>query len=315
MATYTAADPEDSQITWSLSGNDSRHFSISSAGVLTFNTPPDYETPADTSTNNVYLVEVRASDGPNTDTQAVEVTVTNVNEPPAFASETAARTIAENTEAGVDIGTPVSATDPDAGATLTYSLGGTDAAFLDIIESTGQLQTKATLDHETKDSYEVTVSVRDSKDTSDDTDTTTDATITVTITVTNVNEPPEFPSTETGNRQVAENTPASRGIGLPISAVDPEADTLTYSLDGTDAASFRITPSTGQLQDERRPGLGDQSTYTVNVLVHDGKDGSGNADMTTDNTQAVTITLTGEMTRRKLRATPALTTPRTAPRT
>ena len=47
---------------------------------------------------------------------------------------------------------------------MTYSLGGTDASFFDIDTSTGQLKTKVALDHETKASYEVTVSVRDSKD-------------------------------------------------------------------------------------------------------------------------------------------------------
>ena len=79
----------------------------------------------------------------------VTVTVTNVNEPPEFPStETGARSVAENTEAGVNIGLPVSATDPDAGDTLTYTLGGTDAASFDIVTTSGQLQTEAALDHE-----------------------------------------------------------------------------------------------------------------------------------------------------------------------
>ena len=76
VATYTADDPENAQITWSLSvGDDSRHFSISNAGVLTFDSPPDYEAPASDGTENVYLVEVRASDGTNTGTLPVVVTV------------------------------------------------------------------------------------------------------------------------------------------------------------------------------------------------------------------------------------------------
>ena len=263
--------------------------------MLTFQTSPDHETPADDDANNTYRVTIEASDGPNTGTLDLTVNVTDENEPPAFTQETAARTIPENTAAGESIGNPVSATDPDAGDTMTYTLGSDDdATSFSIVATSGQLKTKAALDHETNPSYEVTVSVRDSKDTSGDTDTTTDTTITVTITVTNVNEPPKFPSTETGARSVAENTPAGRDIGLPVSATDQEADTLTYSLDGTDAASFRITQSTGQLQTNAALDLETKGTYTVNVLVHDGKDGSGNDDMTTDDTQAVTITLTGE---------------------
>ena len=43
-------------------------------------TAPDSETPADADADNVYEVTVVASDGTNTDTQAISVTVTNVND-------------------------------------------------------------------------------------------------------------------------------------------------------------------------------------------------------------------------------------------
>ena len=71
--------------------------------------------------------------------------------------------MAENTPAGQNIGDPVSAADDD-GNSLTYTLGGTDATSFDIDITSGQLQTKASLDFETKDSYSVTVSVSDGKD-------------------------------------------------------------------------------------------------------------------------------------------------------
>ena len=76
VATYTAADPENDAIIWSLSGADSGDFSISDTGVLTFTTPPDYEAPADA--DNVYQVTVEASDGTTTATLDVTVTVTDV---------------------------------------------------------------------------------------------------------------------------------------------------------------------------------------------------------------------------------------------
>ena len=241
VASYTAADPEESEITWSLSGDDAEDFSISIAGELTFSSSPDYEDPADADTDNEYLVTIEASDGNYTGTLDVTVTVTDENEPPAFAEETAAHTIAENTAAGQNIGTPVPATDPDDGAILTYTLVGTDAASFDIVATSGQLQTKADLDFEDKDSYTVTVTATDQEDASD--------TITVTITVTDENEAPEFPSTETGDRQVAENTVAGEDIGAAVAAIDPDAgDTLTYTLGGPDAASFGIIATSGQLQ-------------------------------------------------------------------
>ena len=87
------------------------------------------------------------------------------------------RSVQENTPAGENIGTPVSATDDDSDDTLTYSLSGTDASSFDIDSETGQLKTKAALDHERKPSYSVTVEVTDSFET---------VTIDVTIEVTNL---------------------------------------------------------------------------------------------------------------------------------
>ena len=111
--------------------------------MLTFGATPNFEDAADANTDNVYLVTVEASDGSVKGTLDVTVTVTNVNEPPEFPStETGARSVAENTAAGVNIGLPVSATDPDAGDTLTYTLGGTDAASFDIVTTSGSCRPK-----------------------------------------------------------------------------------------------------------------------------------------------------------------------------
>ena len=182
VATYTATDPENNQIAWRLSGSDGADFSII-RGVLTFNAGPDYEDPSDSDRDNVYNVTVEASDGANTVTLAVTVTVTNVNEPPRFAGSSTARSASDGTGAGENIGVPVEAADPEGDA-LTYSLGGTDATSFDIAASTGQLTTKSTLDRATRSSYSVTVSASDSKNANGNVDTATDDTIDVTITVT-----------------------------------------------------------------------------------------------------------------------------------
>ena len=78
VATYAVAGAGTSTITWSLSGDDSGDFSISSAGVLSFSTSPDYESPVDADTDNVYQVTIQASDGTNTATLDVTVTVTRL---------------------------------------------------------------------------------------------------------------------------------------------------------------------------------------------------------------------------------------------
>ncbi len=105
-------------------------------------------------------------DGVGNGNLAVAATgVTNAitaNEPPEFTEGTSTtRSVAENTASGQNIGAPVTATDADTSDTLTYTLGGTDAAAFGIVSASGQLQTSAPLDYETKASYAVTVSVSD----------------------------------------------------------------------------------------------------------------------------------------------------------
>ena len=103
-----------------------------------------------------------------------------VNNAPMFTAGTSTtRSVAENTASSRNIGTAIAATDADGGDTLRYTLGGTDMASFAIVSTSGQLQTRAALDFETKSSYAVTVSVSDGNGGSDS--------IGVTITVTDVN--------------------------------------------------------------------------------------------------------------------------------
>ena len=83
------------------------------------------------------------------------------NEPTFPEGATATRAVDENTTADVAFGDPVAATDDDSGDTLSYSLRGADAASFAIVESSGQLKTKAMLDYETKSSYSVEVRADD----------------------------------------------------------------------------------------------------------------------------------------------------------
>ena len=80
VATYVAAGADADRASWSLEGADTGDFRISSAGVLTFRSSPNYEMPADANTDNTYMVTVKADDGTSMDTHDVTVTVTNVEE-------------------------------------------------------------------------------------------------------------------------------------------------------------------------------------------------------------------------------------------
>ena len=149
-------------VTWSKSGDDAADFTITSGtGVLKM-VGRDHEDPQDADEDNAYEVTVTATDEDGIEGEvSITVTVTNVNEAPAFASAaTLALSVPEGTTG--DIGSPVVATDPE-GATLTYSLTGTDAAAFEISEFTGQLSVarKVTLDASAKASYSFTVVASD----------------------------------------------------------------------------------------------------------------------------------------------------------
>ena len=300
-----------------------------------------------------------------------------MNSAPTFANNMEARSVAENTAAGQNVGAVVTATDTDVGDTLSYSLEGTDAAEFDIVSTSGQIQTKAALDHEADASYSVTVKADDGNGGS--------ATVPVTITVTDVNEKPATPTapsvtatdgsttsldvtwtapglnggpaltgyevqyrkgssgswtahshsgagasttiasldasseyevqvralngetpsdwspagagtTGTPNsaptfannmeaRSVAENSAAETNVGAVVTASDTDVgDTLTYSLEGTDAAEFDIVSTSGQIQTKAALDHEADASYSVTVKADDGNGGSA--------TVPVTITVT-----------------------
>jgi hypothetical protein len=79
---YDATADSDSGVTYTKSGTDASLFSINaSTGLVTFATSPNYEAPADNGANNVYNLNVIATDAAgNATTQAVAITVTDVVE-------------------------------------------------------------------------------------------------------------------------------------------------------------------------------------------------------------------------------------------
>jgi len=77
--TATATDADGNAVTFSLSGGaDRAAFAITAAGALSFAQTPDFEDPADADANNVYQVQIAASDGTTSTTLSFAVTVTNV---------------------------------------------------------------------------------------------------------------------------------------------------------------------------------------------------------------------------------------------
>ena len=176
VTTVTATDPDVGQtLSYSINGGaDASKFAINvTTGALAFLTAPNFEAPTDAGGNNVYDVTVQVSDGNGgSDTQAIAVSVTDQNEVPNQlptitsngGGNTAAVSVAENTAAV----TTVTATDPDVGQTLSYSInGGADASKFAINVTTGALafptapNFEAPTDAGGNNVYDVTVQVSD----------------------------------------------------------------------------------------------------------------------------------------------------------
>ena len=276
-AAVSATDPDGDALTYSLSGTDSASLGINSetGQLLTIDgVTYDYETQAS------YSVTVEAADPEGASaTIAVTVNLDDVNEVPAFNDGgTATREVAENSAAGVSVGAAVTATDPD-GDTLTYSLSGTGAASFGINSDTGQITTiqGATYDYELQAIYSVTVTATDPDGAS--------ASIDVTVSLDNVNEAPAFNDGSAATRTLAENAAGGESVGAAISATDPDGDTLTYSLSGTDSNSFSINAVTGQLLtiEGATYDYETQASYSVTVEATDPDGASASI--------AVTVTL------------------------
>ena len=286
---YTAsASDEDAgaSITYSLAsgGADNDLFNLNTAsGGLSFKAAPDYETFLDSDNDGVYQVTISASDGSLSSGNDLQlaVSVSNVNEAPIITSATSAST-PENTESTTTIYT-ASATDPE-NDTLTYSLSGTDQDDFIIDSSSGALTFANTPDYEaptdadTNNVYQVTLEVSDGNG--------NNASQELTISVTDGNETPTIISETSAS--ITENTSIATTI-YTASATDPENDTLTYSLSGTDQDNFIIDPSNGAISFVNNPNYEaptDADTNNVYQVTLEVSDGSNTV------TQELTFTVT-----------------------
>ena len=82
---------------------------------------------------------------------------------------------------------------------------------------------------------------------------------------------PVFTETAPVPRSVDENTGPGENVGAAVTATDADGDPLTYSLGGTDAASFDIETSSGQIKTEEGVSYDHETTpsYSVEVSVAD----------------------------------------------
>ena len=195
-------------------------------------------------------------------------------------------TVVENAATSTVVYT-VTATDPESD-TLTYSLGGTDAAAFNIDATTGEVKLNASADYETKTSYSINVIATDNG-----AGALSDSHA-VTINVTNdpSDDPPgnSAPSITSGATGTVVENAATSTVVYTVTATDPESDTLTYSLGGTDAAAFNIDATTGVVKLNASADYETKTSYNINVIATDNGAGA------LSDSHAVTINVTNDPT-------------------
>ena len=269
--TAALSDPDDpSGITWQWARSTNRSDWEDIAIGATYTPSATDEGDTDEEDQGNYLRATASYSGIDGTDQNAEAVTSRVGAPPPTNAapvfpdaEEGQREVQEDATSGMAIGSPVAATDYNNDA-LTYTLSGSDSSFF-AIDGSGQLELQLEqdeeLDYERKRTYPFTVQVTDSRDQDGvDDSNRVDDTIMVTVNVADVNEAPVI--TGEAEREFREN---GRSAVASYSARDPEGDTITWSVSGTD---FVITDQ-GQLYFNEPPSFEDRETYRVTVTATD----------------------------------------------
>ena len=179
-------------------------------------------------------------------------------EAPAFALDAYTRGVAENSDGGVNVGDPVTATDGD-GDTLTYRLEGADAASFSIDSASGQIQTKSGVvyDFEGTSSYAVTVRADDGNGGR--------VTIAVTINLTDVDEPPTAPGAPTAFLLSGATDTLSVSWTPPDNTGKPDIESYDLRYRKGSSGDWTDGPQNVTLTSATITGLDADSSYQVQV--------------------------------------------------
>ena len=241
-------DPEGRTVSQTISGGvDAASFQLTASGLLSFVIDTDFESPGDSTGNNVYQIVVTASDGVNETLQNISINIIDSIEGPFALVE------------GQQAITSLAYTGP-AATSLTQTLtGGADLASVQLSE-TGELSFVVATDFETpadadgNNSYQISVTTSDGVN-----QTSRDINI-------NVIDAVDGPFAIVEGQQVIAN----------LAFTDPEATLLTQVLvEGADQASLQLS-ETGELSfviatDFEAPADTDgNNSYQISVITSDG---------------------------------------------
>ena len=303
-----AVDPDGQVLMWSLSGNDANHFSLCGRGStdtpesacadaddyddvvdLRFKNSPNFEARADSNSDNVYNVTVEATDNDgNTAPRQVTVTLLNEDDPGKVTLSN------REPQSGSDLAADL--TDPDGGVSnitwqWQFTANAQDTSFQNIGGATSKTYVPTDGDAARATFLRALAMYTDAQG-QDKTATSSTSEITVQPSDPD-NQPPAFPDQDpntegfqTGQtRYVVEEMKGAPAVSSkdgsastadpdPVTAIDVEgtdADTLTYTLGGTDGSLFDIDWETAQvsLRSGMKVDFETGDTYTVTVTATD----------------------------------------------
>lgn len=288
----------DRPVTWAVTGGaDGAKFTVSAGGVVTFITAPDYDAPTDANGDNVYVVELTATDaGGLTAVQRVAVTVRKLDDTAPAIKDPTGQPASGDTVISVNEGViAVGAFTADEAAAWAIT-GGADGSKFAIDPATGAVtfiappNFESPTDADTNNLYELEISATDRAGNV--------SRLTVKVRVLDVDDSQPVITGPDGVAGAAASTTILQE-GLTEVATFAANETVTWSLaGGSEQALFAIDSNTGALrflsgQSFEKPNDSDRNnTYVVVIRA---TDATGNRS---DHTLTVQITDVDEVTPR-----------------
>jgi len=248
-----ATDVDGDVLSWSIASDPSHGVAsvVPGTGEVLYTPNTNYEG------NDSIIVSV--SDGYLTDSVALSLNLTGVNDSPDSISSVNQLFVSEGLAVGSFVGQLLT-TDPDDVTNFSYALtsgfGDTDNDLF-IIESNGTIKSAVIFDYEfNASSYGIRVQVKDQNNASFEGN--------FTVLLGNLNESPSIEQNLSFSLLENDNTTI-----FQISANDPDiGSTLLYSLSGPDADQFLLNASTGELSFVQTPDFEAMGSSTGNNLYH-----------------------------------------------
>ncbi|MBF0450306.1 MAG: cadherin domain-containing protein, partial [Candidatus Magnetomorum sp.] len=250
--TVIATDPENAQLTFSISSGSSDLAITPSTGEM-------YPTKLlDSNITANYAMTIAVTDGQYTDTAIINLTLSDVNDPPVINNQNFS--VNENSSNGTLVDR-LTASDPE-GNTLTYGIvSGNESGAFAVGSTTGNVTVGNgnLLNYENVHAYTLTVYAQDLEYSS---------TATLIININNVNEAPVMDSQ---SYSIIES--ASNGTVIAsVVASDPEADLLTFTITGGNTTNAFALNSSGSLSvyDTTKIDFETKTLWNLTVQVTDG---------------------------------------------